>query len=287
MQEEEIIRTLKTIGAAPLKELGQHFLICDEVLDDSIRVADISSSDTVIEVGPGLGVLTEKLLGSAGHVIVIEKDRKYIAYLKNKLHKFLPSKLTIIDGDILQVNIPHIIEQHASALGHRYKVVANLPYNIASQVIMMFLVATKNPTSITALVQKEVAERIAAKPPRMNLLALKVQRLARPEIIKHVGPECFYPSPSVDSSLLHIAGIGLHSLTLKEKDRALLIIAKCGFSSPRKTLTNNLARLHLPKIITEAALKRLNKSPLTRPQELSLKEWSFLAEDLMSHINSQ
>lgn len=285
MKKDEIVATLKAIGAAPLKELGQHFLICQEVLDCTIKRAEVSKKDAVIEIGPGLGVLTSRLLEHAGRVIAIEKDRKYASYLAGKFQDFLADgKLAIIHQDILRANLPQIINQHLPTKEPRYKVIANLPYNIASQVILLFLKNATPPENITALIQKEVAERISAKPPFMNLLALKIQRLSQPSIVKSIGPDCFYPAPAVDSSLLHLAHIKSLSLAENAKYQFLVKIGKAGFSSPRKTLSNNLMRLGVPKRETEVVLRRLNKSPLARPQELSLGDWESLAVSLTDDL---
>ncbi len=176
----------------PAKSLGQHFLIDKEILRKIIETADLKPEDTILEIGPGIGTLTLELAKRAKKVVAIEKDPKMVEVLKETLKDFKNTK--IIPGDILKINTRYYIQER------KYKVVANLPYYITSPVIRKFLESNETtPKEMVLMVQKEVAQRICAKPPEMNLLAVSVQFYAKPEIISFVSKKSFWPQPKVDS----------------------------------------------------------------------------------------
>src|SRR3989344_9199966 len=182
------------------KYLGQHFLKNKKILEEMARSAEVSKQDIVLEVGPGLGSLTEILVERAGKIIAVEKDRDLIPYLQEKFRN--QKNIKIIQGDILK--LPSLRRRGFGEVN--YKIVANIPYYITSRFLRIFLSNSKVRLKLMVLmVQKEVAERICAKPPKMNLLALSVQAYARPEIIRRVPKNFFSPPPKVDSAILKLS----------------------------------------------------------------------------------
>ncbi len=239
------------------KSLGQNFLANPHVLDRIIGAAAIRPSDTVLEVGPGKGALTERLVATGASIIAIEKDRRLIEPLRSKFGD--KANFRLIEGDILTAD--------AQAIGleaGNYKVVANIPYYLTSHLIRLMLEKWPRPTTAVLMVQEEVARRILAEAPDMNLLALSVRLYARPELIARVSRNSFRPVPKVDSAV-----IALH--TLSDADRAanegILRLARGAFGQKRKKLSATIA----PEILAAAGL-----DPSRRPQELSVGQWQAL-----------
>lgn len=243
----------------PKKSLGQHFLKCDWVVSTLIKAGEINKKDIVLEIGPGTGVLTRELVKHAKQVIAVEKDEKLAKNLAESLKKEGISNVKIIPSDILLL-------LHRSKIYAKYKVVGNIPYYLTSRLIRILLEDKQKPKIIVLTIQKEVAERIVAKPPKMNLLALSVQAYGKPEIVKKVPADCFYPEPKVDSAIIKISDIYDHFLKVNQikKDDFFKIIRKA-FSQKRKILRNSLRGLNLPKELVKK-----------RPEELSLEQWAKL-----------
>ena len=242
------------------KHLGQHFLNNKKILEEMARAAEISKNDIVLEVGPGLGSLTEILAARAKKVIAVEKDRELIPILRERFRNY--KNVEIIQGDILK------IENWKVKIGN-FKVVANLPYYITSRFLRLFLSQTEFGSKLMVLmVQKEVAERICAKPPKMNLLALSVQLYAKPEIIRKVSKGQFSPPPKVDSAIIKLKMSKVRVLTNTEK---ILGLAKIAFQQKRKMLRHSLKN----KLLTSDVEKFGNK----RPEELSLEDWADLLKN--------
>jgi len=265
--------------------LGQNFLVSKEVLNSIIEAADIDPDDLIIEVGPGLGTLTQELVQKAERVIGIEKDEKLVTLLDGYMAKLSEensitieqfNNFQVIAGDILDVNIPELVKDQM------YKVVANIPYYITSRIIRLFLELPSQPTTIVMLVQKEVAERICAKPGEMSVLALSVQVYGKPEIIEIVKKESFFPAPAVDSAILRISYIEYQYPRIPEKD--LFRTINIGFAAKRKTLANNLqSGFHVEKIQAEAYIEEIGLKPSARAQELTLDNWADLTKVLNDH----
>ena len=269
------------------KSLGQNFLKSRSVLNKIVETADIKSTDTILEIGPGLGTLTEKLLEEADTVISIEKDRRLIPILQEKFkNQIEKGKLILIEGDILKNSIEYLVSgiEYTQYKIHntKYKLVANIPYYITSPVIRKFLEVKNRPSSLIIMVQKEVAERIIAKPPNMNILAVSVQFFAKPEIISFVPKDSFWPKPKVDSAIIKITVnpstlLRVGSKQTPEKriaEKLFFRLIKIGFSSPRKKLVNNLAAGFL--LNKEETAKLIIKSGVDsnkRPQDLFLEDW--------------
>jgi 16S rRNA (adenine1518-N6/adenine1519-N6)-dimethyltransferase len=261
---------LRQHNLRPSKGLGQNYLVDEASLQKITAAAGLGPSDTVLEIGPGLGSLTRHLARAAGRVIAVELDRKLIPVLENVLAGF--KNVELIQGDILELDL------HTAIRVDGYRVVANLPYYITSAVIRRLLEHGPRPACLVLTVQREVAERICAGPGEMSLLALSVQLYGRPGIAGHIPAGAFYPPPKVDSAILKI---DMHPEALLPAGRIerFFQYAKAGFSQKRKTLRNSLAGgLRIPaekasRLLTEAGI-----DPQRRAETLSLQEWGRLVE---------
>ncbi|NTV40655.1 MAG: ribosomal RNA small subunit methyltransferase A [Candidatus Moranbacteria bacterium] len=268
------------------KSLGQNFLKDEAVLSHIIESANLSKEDVVVEIGPGQGALTEKLAQVCKQVIAIEIDERLVEVLHTK---FLGNEnLEIVQGDILKINLPELIEEKVFNLKANeisetisYKVVANLPYYITSPIVRLLLETKYPPTEMVVMVQKEVAERIVAKPGAMSILAVSVQYYAKAEFLFTVFKQSFEPMPKVDSAILKITRNKKQETNSKEETKKFFRIVKSGFSAKRKTLVNNLSNgLQLEKRVIEEKLASLGFSPNTRAQELSVADWRKLPDIL-------
>lgn len=281
LSKKEIKKIFTSEDLKILKNLGQNFLIDKTVLDKIIGASDLDKNDVVIEIGPGLGTLTQELSARCKKVIAIEKDNKMAEMLENKISniKCQISNTVILNDDILKINLDELIKKYSP--DGKYKLVSNIPYYITSPIIKLFLEAETKPELIILLVQKEVAERICAKPGKLSILALSVQIYGEPEIVDYVDKSAFYPEPKVDSAILRIKNIekGAPDRALKEDYKNLFRIIKIGFSSKRKKLLNNLsAGLNISKKESEKILTEVKINPNARAQELKLEDWKNLEE---------
>lgn len=256
-----IKRTLKAYGAYTKKDLGQHFLVDEEALNSIVEAANLSKDDKVVEVGPGMGVLTRELCKRAGKVIALELDRSMIAIVKTSCIKF----------DNLEVENVDVLKYETEGLGE-YKVVANLPYYITSAVLRLFLESSNKPEEMILLVQREVAERICAKPSRMSILAVSVQFYGNPQLVDIVPRTSFFPAPKVDSAILRVKA---YKKPLFDVDSHLFFrIVKAGFGEKRKQLINSLSGgLSLNRETTEALLKEAKVNIMARAESLSMLDW--------------
>ena len=273
-------RLLRHFGLGARKGLGQHFLIDDEVLSLVTSAAELTPSDIVVEIGPGLGVLTRELARRAGWVITIELDSKLANILKQTLAPF--KNITIINEDILEIAPETLIEQQKSRFppvtnSHfSYKVVANLPYYITSPVLRHFLEASVKPQLMVVMVQKEVAEAIVAEPGQMSLLSISVQLYGKPRIVSYVLAQCFYPVPEVDSAILRIDLYSQPAVGVTD-ERSFFQLARAGFTAPRKQICNSLAQgSGLPKAEVLSLLEKAGIVPQRRAETLTLEEWARL-----------
>lgn len=258
------------------KSLGQNFLKDGEVLGRIIKASQLNSEDVVIEVGPGQGALTDLLAGVCKKIIAIELDDRLI----EPLHaKFVGNKnVEIIHDDILKLNLPELIEKELKANdATSYKVVANIPYYITAPIIRLFLETKIPPSEVVFMVQKEVAERITAKPGSMSILAVSVQYYAKAEFLFTVFKESFDPVPKVDSAIIKITRNSVQETINRDEVKKFFRIVKSGFSAKRKTLINNLSNsLQLDKKEIEEKLGSIGFSPSTRAQELGVEDWEKL-----------
>lgn len=251
-------------GAKPSKGLGQNFLINKNVLQKIIESADIKSSDVVLEVGPGIGTLTRELAKKSKKVLAVEKDKTMVEILAETLKEY--KNVEVVNADILKLNSGSCVQGH-------YKIVANIPYYLTSPLIRKFLESESPPKEIILMLQKEVAQRICTKPPRMSLLAVSVQFYANPKIISYVSKNCFWPAPKVDSAIIKIIPIKKYRANID----LFFKIVKAGFSQPRKQLINNLSKeLKLNKKKTSEWLLKNGTDPTKRPETLSIDNWLAL-----------
>jgi len=262
------------------KGLGQHFLIDEEVLKLITSAAELTPTDVIIEIGPGLGVLTRELAGQAGWVVTIELDNKLAAILKQTLASF--NNVAIINADILSVDPAALLQEQKARFPpaidspFSYKVVANLPYYITSPVLRHFLEASVKPKTMVVMVQKEVAEAIVAEPGQMSLLSISVQFYGEPEIVSYVPARCFYPAPEVDSAILRVKLYPQPAVAVTDKE-SFFGLVRAGFSASRKQIANSLAQgLGLSKAEVLPLLEKASIVPQRRAETLTLEEWAQL-----------
>jgi len=262
------------------KGLGQHFLIDEGVLKLITSAAGLTSADVIMEIGPGLGVLTKELARQGGWVVTIELDTKLADILKQTLAPF--SNVAIINEDILRVDPATLLQEQRARFPvgiispFSYKVVANLPYYITSPVLRHFLEASLKPQIMVVMVQKEVAEAIVAKPGQMSVLSISVQFYGEPAIVSYVPAQCFYPAPEVDSAILKIRLYSQPPIEVTDKE-SFFGLVRAGFSAPRKQIGNSLAQgLELPKAECLSLLGKASVVPQRRAQTLTLGEWAKL-----------
>ena len=263
---------LKRYNLRAHKGLGQNFLQDPLALEKIISAAEIQPSDTVLEIGPGLGSLTRYLAVSAKEVVAVELDENLLPPLKAVLspHK----NIRLIQGDILKLSLKDL------NLENDYIVVANIPYYITSAVIRHLLESESKPRRMVLTVQKEVAQRICAEPGHMSLLALSVQVYGKPRIAGHIPANAFFPAPKVDSAVL-IVDIYTSPRIKEELLNAFFKLIKAGFGQKRKTLRNSLSSgLYISPTETANLLTQVNIDPQRRAETLSIEEWEKLSEIL-------
>jgi 16S rRNA (adenine1518-N6/adenine1519-N6)-dimethyltransferase len=267
------------------KSLGQNFLQDESVLDKIVLAGELVSKDNVLEIGPGEGALTKKLIEKVGRIVAIEKDSRLedenssLQQMQKNCNKqgLLQSKLKIYFDDILEVNLPSVLEEN-NFDDAGYKVIANIPYYITGKILRLLFQQRPLPKIIVLLVQKEVADRIGAKKGRQSILSLSVQYYAGVEIVAYVPREAFDPAPKVDSAILKIIPFQ-NTVYDKEVEEKFFKLVKVGFSSPRKVLINNLKNgLKLERDILERIFKQTKLSVNIRAEKLTVGEWRELVK---------
>ena len=262
------------------KKFGQNFLIDTHVLDKIIRAADIDKEDMVLEIGPGIGTMTQYLAEAAGKVVAVEIDKNLIPILSETLEGY--GNVRIINEDVLKLDIPRLVEEENG--GKPVKVVANLPYYITTPIIMGLFEEHVPIESITVMVQKEVADRMQTGPGNKDYgaLSLAVQYYASPYIVANVPPNCFIPRPKVGSAVIRLT-CHEHPPVDVADERLLFDIIRASFNQRRKTLANGLKnsdRLDFPKEIIMEAIERLGKGASVRGESLTLEEFAKLSNYL-------
>ena len=266
----DIFPLLQKYQVQPKKSLGQNFLVDPNGLNKVVQAAKVSSEDTVLEIGAGLGSLTYLLAQQSRQVVAVELDTRLIASLREALAGF--TNVTICEGDMLKLSPDVLID------AERYVVVANIPYYITSALIRHLLEANHKPTRMVLTVQQEVAERILARDGKMSLLALSVQVYGKPELKARIPAGCFYPPPEVDSAVLSIE---LYQEPLVPSGSLDLFfkLAHAGFAQKRKTLRNTLATgMNESPAWAERLLTTAGIDPQRRAETLSMQEWKQLVE---------
>ena len=264
---QQTLDLCKMYNIKPERSKGQNFLIEEDVYNKIVESAEINLDDTVLEVGPGLGFLTFKLAKKAKKVLAVEVDKKIADFLQTLIIGNKVKNIKIFNKDILKAR-----GDNFSKIG-KYKIVSNLPYNITSIFLRKFLSLSNKPEIIVLMLQKEVVERIMAKPPKMSLLAISVQFYAEVEKIVDVKRDYFYPAPEVDSAVIKITP-NKKLLKNYEEEKKFFKILRIAFSSKRKMLKNNLAnglKIDIKKI--EKILIDLNLNTKIRSEQLEISEW--------------
>lgn len=249
------------------KSLGQNFLKSGRILDNIVKSADITKSDIVLEIGPGMGALTEKLLETAGKVIAVEKDDRLISVLEEKFAQNIKNRsFSLIHDDILEQDISKIGLNNGE-----FKLVANIPYYITGMIIRMFLSGNLQPSKMVLLVQKEVAERIIARDKKESLLSISVKVYGEPKIMGIVAKGNFNPVPNVDSAILSVSGISKNFFTDITED-SFFEVLKAGFAHKRKKLFGNIKHL-LGDGVEERILNTTKLDKNCRAEDLTIEQW--------------
>ncbi len=269
---DDVRTALRLAGIKPNKNLGQHFLVDKPSLEAIVDAARPAPADTVLEIGPGLGVMTRLLATRAGKVVAVETDH----VLAELLRRDAPPSLEVVEQDILQYDL--------NQLPAGYKVIANIPYYLTSKIFRLLIDSPNPPALMSMLIQKEVADRIAASPGQLSLLALSIQYYGRPEIIAQVERHKFWPSPEVDSAILRVT---LTGPAFPADPARLFRLIKAGFGEKRKQLKNALAGgLNLTADCAVDLIAAANLPATARAQELDLSAWqrlyqATLAKDIL------
>jgi len=274
---QNTIAVLKKYNFNFQKRFGQNFLIDTHVLDKIIHSAGITKDDMVLEIGPGIGTMTQYLCESAREVVAVEIDQSLIPILGDTLSEY--DNVTVINEDILKVDINQLVNERNN--GKPIKVVANLPYYITTPIIMGLFEAHVPVESITVMVQKEVAMRMQAKPSTKDYgaLSLAVQFYATPYIVANVPPNCFMPRPNVGSAVIRLTIHKNPEIVVKD-EKLMFRLIRASFNQRRKTLVNGLknsSELSLTKEQIESALKELGVSETIRGEALTLEQFAKLS----------
>ncbi len=299
-----LLSQLSALGIRPKKGLGQNFLVDPTHRARIVAAAELTRTDTVLEIGPGPGVLTELIAEQAGRLVAVELDDRLIPFLRQ--HFAGQPHVTIIHADIMQVDVGALMAEderrktddqrngsHASLVSPvlrpssfvAYKVLANLPYYITSAVIRRLLESTLPPEVLVLTVQREVAERMVAEPPHMSLLALGVQFYCSAQMVGKIPAGAFFPVPKVDSAVVKLVRRSAPILPAVTPE-AFFGVARAGFSQPRKQLRNTLASgLGLSPAGVAAWLTAVGIDPRRRAETLTLTEWGALASTLSGEEN--
>ena len=279
------IEVLQKYGFNFQKKFGQNFLIDSNILEEIIESAHVTKEDFVLEIGPGIGTMTQYLCEAAREVVAVEIDKNLIPILGDTLSAY--NNVEVINEDILKVDIKSLAEEKNG--GKPIKVVANLPYYITTPIIMGLFESHVPIDSITIMVQKEVADRMQEGPgsKEYGALSLAVQYYAKPEIMVNVPPSCFMPQPKVGSAVIRLTR---HEQPVVDvEDESLLFqIIRASFNQRRKTLLNGLnnsPEIHLPKEMLEECIEELQVSPTIRGEALSLEQFARLSNIIKSKLS--
>lgn len=254
------------------KSLGQNFLKSQQALVDIIRAGEVNEKDTVLEIGPGKGALTERLLAHAGKVVAIEKDNELFAFLSEKFaDKIRNKQFILLNDDVLEFDETKFFAKE------NYKVIANIPYNITGAILKKFLSSDAQPKMMVLLVQKEVAERIVARDGKESILSMSVKAYGTPKYIAKVPARYFSPAPKVDSAIIAIEDISKARFAKKEEEDRFFTILKAGFAHKRKMLAGNLAEIGIDagKVFPVCGV-----DAKARAEDIALTAWMRLAKGI-------
>lgn len=265
------------------KKYGQNFLVDTHVLEKIMDAAEITKEDCVVEIGPGIGTMTQYLAERAREVVAVEIDKKLIPILEETLAAY--DNVTVLNEDIIKVDLNHIVKEKNE--GRPIKVVANLPYYITTPIIMSLFESHVPLKSVTVMVQKEVAERMQAGPGTKSYgaLSLAVQYYAKPEVAANVPPNCFIPRPNVGSAVIRLTKYEEYPVTVKDEN-LLFALIRASFNQRRKTLANSISNARSVSLTREqvaTALEKMQLSSTVRGEALTLAQFAELADLLYSH----
>lgn len=277
---QNTIEVLQKYDFSFQKKFGQNFLIDTHVLDKIISAAHITKEDMVLEIGPGIGTMTQYLAEAAGKVIAVEIDRNLIPILEDTLSEY--NNVRVINEDVLKLDLRKLADEENG--GKAIKVVANLPYYITTPIIMGLFENHVPVESITVMVQKEVADRMQTGPGNKDYgaLSLAVQYYAEPYIVANVPPNCFMPRPKVGSAVIRLTRHKEPPVEVKD-EKLMFDIIRASFNQRRKTLANGLNnsdKITCSKEIITEAIEKLGKGPSVRGEALSLQEFASLSNDI-------
>ena len=254
----------------PRKSLSQNFLTDPDALDAIVDAAELRPGDRVVEVGPGLGVLTRRLLAADASVLAVELDARLAEYLRRELYGV--DRFELVEADALDLHPREMFP------GEPFKLVANIPYHITSPLLHAFLEGERPPELTVLLVQLEVAERVAAPPGQMSYLSVFAQNVATAEVVARVPAAAFEPAPAVDSAVLRLRRRPDPVVAVGDERAPFYRVVQAGFRQRRKQVHNGLSReLPVDREAVSAALERCGVTPDRRPQTLTVPEWACLA----------
>jgi 16S rRNA (adenine1518-N6/adenine1519-N6)-dimethyltransferase len=263
------------MGHRAKKSLGQNFLKSQPALYAMLEAGSVSREDIILEIGPGKGALTEKLLGRAGKVIAVEKDSQLVALLQEKFSSEIKAGiLTLVEDDILSIDPNKLRLKEGN-----YKLIANIPYNITGAIFKKFLSESIQPKAMVLLVQKEVAERVVARDGKESILSLSVKAYGDPSYIMKVGKRFFSPAPKVDSAIIAIRNISREKFTSPLLKERFFEVVRAGFAHKRKVLKKNLEAVSDKPSIHEAFVD-LGLDGKIRPEDTTLATWLEISERL-------
>ncbi|MCX6754579.1 MAG: 16S rRNA (adenine(1518)-N(6)/adenine(1519)-N(6))-dimethyltransferase RsmA [Candidatus Nomurabacteria bacterium] len=262
------------------KSLGQNFLKSEPALNKMGEAGEVGDTDTILEIGPGKGALTTKLLLKAHKVIAIEKDRELFEFLKEKYSVEIDSgSLMLINGDILEIEVKDF-----GLKSGQYKIIANIPYNITGAIFKKFLSSPDQPKTMILLVQKEVAERIVARDGKESILSLSVKAYGTPKYTMKVAKRFFSPSPKVDSAIISITGISKSNFRNEIEEKNFFDVIKSGFAHKRKVLRKNLESLDISPSQIESIFKNLNIDSKSRAEDIKFEKWLEISRNIFINI---
>ena len=280
---QETIKVIQDNDFKFQKRFGQNFLIDEGVLSNIISSSSITKDDCVLEIGPGIGTMTQALAEAAGHVIAVEIDANLIPILNETLKDY--SNVTVIHSDVLKLDLNELIEKYNNC--KPIKVVANLPYYITTPIIMGLFESNAPLCSITVMVQKEVADRMQAGPGTKDYgaLSLAVQYYSVPDIVQLVPPNCFIPRPNVGSAVIRLTRHSVSPVKVTN-DKWMFKLIKAAFGQRRKTLLNSLlSGAAVPKDATVSALHDMNLAETIRGEALTLEQFAVLSDLLINYCS--
>ncbi len=261
----------------PKKSLGQNFLNSQRVIKTIVEQTRSCPAPWIVEIGPGLGAITEKLIRTGKRVLAIEKDRELFTILGEKfIIDIQQGNLQLVHDDVIQFPLETVIGRE------EYQIAANIPYNITGLILRHFLTLNNQPKQMVILIQKEVATRILARDQKHSLLSLSVQAYGTPKLITHVGKGNFNPPPKVDSSVIAVYDISRKNFTSHKHENMFFQLIHAGFAHKRKLALKNIHQeLSIPQEILEKLFQEAKLSPTVRAEDICLDTWLFIAEQLI------